>query len=116
MLKPLRNESVLELNIRAHYIAMEPTPVVEPIPAGEPTPEAEPNLAVESALQIDPNPVVPILAHMTVTPFPIPTPAKSGIKTSLLCCTFDFISASDLFSCVHVHTLTICFTILRSSE
>ena len=62
---------------------MEPTPVVEPIPAGEPTPEAEPNLAVESALQIDPNPVVPILAHMTVTPFPIPTPAKSGIKTSL---------------------------------
>ena len=63
---------------------MEPTPVVEPIPAGEPTPEAEPNLAVESALQIDPNPVVPILAHMTVTPFPIPTPAKSGIKTSLL--------------------------------
>ena len=45
MLKPLRNESVLELNIRAHYIAMEPTPVVEPIPAGEPTPEAEPNLA-----------------------------------------------------------------------
>ena len=84
MLKPLRNESVLELNIRAHYIAMEPTPVVEPIPAGEPTPEAEPNLAVESALQIDPNPVVPILAHMTVTPFPIPTPAKSGIKTSLV--------------------------------
>ena len=84
MLKPLRNESVLELNIRAHYIAMEPTPVVEPIPAGEPTPEAEPNLAVESALQIDPNPVVPILAHMTVTPFPIPTPAKSGIKTSLI--------------------------------
>ena len=62
---------------------MEPTPVVEPIPAGEPNPEAEPNLAVESALQIDPNPVVPILAHMTVTPFPIPTPAKSGIKTSL---------------------------------
>ena len=64
---------------------MEPTPVVEPIPAGEPTPEAEPNLAVESALQIDPNPVVPILAHMTITPFPIPTPAKSGIKTSLIC-------------------------------
>ena len=62
---------------------MEPTPVVEPIPAGEPTPEAEPNLAVEPALKIDPNPVVPILAHMTVTPFPIPTPAKSGIKTSL---------------------------------
>ena len=84
MLKPLRNESVLELNIRAHYIAMEPTPVVEPIPAGEPTPEAEPNLAVEPALKIDPNPVVPILAHMTVTPFPIPTPAKSGIKTSLM--------------------------------
>ena len=67
---------------------MEPTPVVEPIPAGEPTPEAEPNLAVESALQIDPNPVVPILAHMTVTPFPIPTPAKSGIKTSLLYISF----------------------------
>ena len=63
---------------------MEPTPVMEPIPAGEPTPEAEPNLAVEPALKIDPNPVVPILAHMTVTPFPIPTPAKSGIKTSLL--------------------------------
>ena len=62
---------------------MEPTPVVEPIPAGEPNPEAEPNLAVEPALKIDPNPVVPILAHMTVTPFPIPTPAKSGIKTSL---------------------------------
>ena len=63
---------------------MEPTPVVEPIPAGEPNPEAEPNLAVEPALKIDPNPVVPILAHMTVTPFPIPTPAKSGIKTSLV--------------------------------
>ena len=63
---------------------MEPTPVVEPIPAGEPNPEAEPNLAVEPALKIDPNPVVPILAHMTVTPFPIPTPAKSGIKTSLI--------------------------------
>ena len=67
MLKPFRNESFLELNIRAHYIAMEPTPVMEPIPAGEPTPEAEPNLAVEPALKIDPNPVVPILVHMTAT-------------------------------------------------
>ena len=75
---------------------MEPTPVVEPIPAGEPTPEAEPNLAVESALQIDPNPVVPILAHVTVTPFPIPTPAKSGIKTSLVYVKFCPSSVQDL--------------------